>query len=109
MSISTCPIASVHAPLQQVWSLLSEPGNYAQWWDARTESIEPEGPAQPGQRIHGVAVALGIRGKVEVLVENVDESRHTLDLKTTLPLGITVFNHITCNELDSRSCQISFG
>ena len=109
MSMSTCPIASVQAPLQRAWSLLAEPANFAQWWDARTEGIEPEGPAQPGQRIHGALIALGIRGKIDVLVESVDESRHALDLKTTLPFGITVFNHIRCSELDARSCRISFG
>ncbi len=59
MSLRVYPIASVHAPIQRVWSFLSQPNNYAQWWDAKTIGIEPAGPAQPSQRIHARSVALG--------------------------------------------------
>lgn len=48
---NTCPIAAVHAHAERVWDLLSQPTNYAQWWDARTRAITPVGSAQPGQRI----------------------------------------------------------
>ncbi len=42
----------IHAPVEKVWPFLSEPANYALWWDAQTVSIVPEGRAQPGQKIH---------------------------------------------------------
>ncbi len=109
MSLRVCPIASVHAPIRRVWSLLSQPVNYARWWDATAESIQPKGHAQPGQRIHAHAFEFGIRWNLDVLVENVDESRHALDIMTTFPLGVIIFNHITCTELDSWNCQVSFG
>lgn len=109
MSVSVCPIARVNAPAERVWSFLSEPANYAQWWDAETLSIEPEGPAQMGQRIHAQAVALGLRRNFDVLVEDVEEVRRLIHLKTSLPLGITVANLITCTEIDAFTCQISFG
>jgi hypothetical protein len=51
MSFSTCPIATVHAPVEQVWRLLADPSRYDLWWNVRTVSIIPEGPAQPGQQI----------------------------------------------------------
>ena len=51
MSISTCPIATVEAPVEQVWQLLADPYNYGLWWDAETCSIEPAGPAKSWQRI----------------------------------------------------------
>ena len=50
MSFNTCPVATIDAPAERVWRLLAEPGGYAEWWDARTRSIIPEGPAQPGQQ-----------------------------------------------------------
>ena len=71
--------------------------------------ITPKGRAQPGQRIHAKTTELGIPWDVDVLVENVDEERHALDLMTTLPFGIIVFNHITCTALDPWSSQVSFG
>ncbi len=109
MSLRVCPIASVRAPVQGVWSFLSQPSNYALWWDAKTKSIEPEGPVQPGQRIRAQSRAFGLLWNVGLLVESVDESRHALDVMTSLPLGIIVFNHITCKELNASSCQVSFG
>lgn len=109
MTLRVCPIAHVRAPAKKVWSMLSQPANYALWWDARTISITPKGPAQPGQKIHARSRAFGIFWNVDVLVEQVDERHHTLDVMTTLPLGIILFNHIVITELDPWSCQLSFG
>lgn len=60
MSFSSCPVATVEAPIDQVWSLVANPVHYAQWWDAQTRSIVPGGPAQPGQQIFAQTTALGI-------------------------------------------------
>ena len=62
MSISTCPIATVEAPVEQVWRLRADPNNYGLWWDAETcwqFAMEPAGPAKPGQRITARTRALG--------------------------------------------------
>jgi hypothetical protein len=109
MSVSVCPIANIEAPLEKVWSFLSEPENYALWWDAQTRSISPAGHAIPGQKINAQSTAFGKRWNVNILVEGLDEKRHQIHLKTMLPLGITVFNHITCTPLKNAVTQVSFG
>ena len=109
MSISMCLVATIEAPAHQVWHLLSEPASYALWWDARTQSIRPQGPAQPRQQIFAQSEALGKRWEVQITVEAVDEERQQLQLTTRLPLGITVHTHITCTPLDTRRCQVVFG
>lgn len=109
MSVSICPIANVNAPLERVWGFLAEPANYALWWDARTRSISPTGSAHPGQKIMAQSSALGRQWEVNILVEGVDEPKHQLHLKTKLPLGITVFNHITCTALNKAATQVTFG
>jgi len=109
MTTSLCPIATVNAPLERLWGLLSDPAGYALWWDARTRSIIPPGPARPGQRVQADSRALGRRWDVTVTVEAVDEARHNLRLTTRLPLGITVYNSITCTPLGPTACRISFG
>ena len=109
MSVSVCPIAVIDASLERVWSFLSEPENYA-LWDARTRSISPAGHAVPGQVIRARTTALGKGWDVNILVEGLEEDRHQLHLKTMLPLGITVFNHITCTPVSSNAAtQVSFG
>ena len=109
MSFSTCPVAVIDAPVERVWSLFNQPTNYDRWWDATTLSIIPQGPAQPGQRVLAYSKAFGARWKVRLEVEGVDENRRQIDLKTELPLGITVRNHITCNAADEGRSLVSFG
>jgi hypothetical protein len=109
MSVFFCPVANIKAPLEQVWGFLSEPANYSLWWDAQTQEITPSGSAHPGQKIRAQSRAIGKRWAVNLLVESVDEQKHQLHLKTMLPLGITVFNHITCTTIDSAATQVTFG
>jgi len=109
MSVSICPIATINAPIEHVWRLLADPSRYALWWDAKTVSIVPEGPAQAGQQIFAATSALGRRWDVHLTVEAVSANRRQLDLLTQLPLGITVRNHITCTPLDNQRTYVSFG
>lgn len=109
MSLSTCPIATVEAPVERVWDLLADPNNYALWWDAETRSITPLGPAVAGQNITAETRALGKQWDVRITVESIDRDGRQIDLTTRLPFGITVYNHITCLALDRRRCRVSFG
>lgn len=109
MSFSTCPIAVVDAPVDQVWRLLANPAGYALWWDAQTRSIIPEGPAQPGQQIFAKTVEFGRSWDVHITIQAVTPEAHQLDLLTRLPVGITVFNHIACTALDDQRTRVSFG
>ncbi len=109
MAFSTCPIAVVHAPAERVWDLLSEPANYAQWWDAQTRAITPAGCAQPGQRIEAHTTALGRQWNVNITVERIDRTGRVIDLTTRLPFGIAVHNHIACAPIDATTCRVSFG
>ena len=109
MRISTCPIATVEAPAEQVWQLLADPLNYGLWWNAETRSIEPSGPAKAGQRISARTRALGKDWNVQITVASIDPDKRALDLTTQLPFGITVHNHLVCWKLDNQRCRVSFG
>ena len=109
MSVSVCPLATVHASVERVWTFVSEPANYALWWDAQTRSIVPEGAVSPGQKIYAQTTALGKHWNVNVTVEEVDEAKRQIHLTTVLPWGITVHNHIACIPLDDAHCRVSFG
>jgi hypothetical protein len=109
MSFTTCPVATVNAPADQVWNLLDTPANFARWWDADTCAIIPEGPAQPGQRIIAETSEFGRDWKLSLQVERVDEANRQLDLTTSLPFGITLHNHFTCSPVGEAQCLVSFG
>ena len=109
MSLSTCPIAIINAPLDHVWELLAEPANYDRWWDAQTQNIVPEGHAQAGQKIYAKTIEFGKAWELTATVDAVDEFKHRIDLTTYLPFGITGYNHITCTALPDGTTQVSFG
>ncbi len=109
MTISTCPIAVVNASVERVWTFLSEPANYALWWDAHTRAIVPEGRAHAGQKIYAQTFALGKQWDVKVIVQGLDESKHQIHLTTYLPFGITGYHHITCTTITNTTTQVSFG
>src|SRR4051812_1980556 len=100
MSLSVCPAARVEAPVERVWALLADPAQYDSWWDARVVRVEPAGVAQAGQLIRGRTRAFGREWPVSLRVVAVDPARHQLDLATTLPLGVTMRNHIACSQID---------
>jgi uncharacterized protein YndB with AHSA1/START domain len=105
MTVSTCPIATINAPIERVWELLAVPANYDLWWDAKTRSIVPEGRARVGQRVNAKAGGFNIL----LTVDTVDESKHKIDFTTKFPFGITGFNHLTCTALPNSTTQVSFG
>jgi hypothetical protein len=109
MSLSVCPIATVQASAEAVWSLLSEPDSYASWGDADTAMITPQGSAQSGQEISAHSRALGLSWSVHIRVESVDANLKELSLTTSLPLGITILNHIKVIPFDANTCRVSFG
>lgn len=109
MTIAVCPVATVGAPVERVWALLNAPETYDEWWDARTESVTPPGPATPGQIIRATSTGLGRRWPVTIRVEGVDTQQHTLDVRTTLPLGISVRQHLMVQPLDAESSRLTFG
>lgn len=109
MSLSVCPIATVQASDATIWSLLADPAAYAKWWDATTDVISPTGPAQPGQVIRAHSQSLGRNWKVRIRVDGIDSVRRELNLTTTLPLGITILNHIIVNVQDDHTSRVSFG
>ena len=109
MTVSVCPAATVAAPIEAVWAVLGDPAYYDEWWDAEMERIEPPGPAAPGQIVYATSRALGRRWRVETHVLGIDRQRHSIDLRTSLPLGIVVRNHLLCDALDPRTTRVTFG
>jgi hypothetical protein len=109
MPVSVCPAAIVAASVEMVWSLLMQPETYEQWWDFHAEQVNPPGPAAPGQVVSGWSKALGRKWPVSITVERMDEQRHQILLRTTLPLGMVVQNQIVSARVDVASCRVQFG
>jgi carbon monoxide dehydrogenase subunit G len=107
--LSVCPIATITAPVERVWALLADPSSYGRWIDGAVESLEPPGPARPGQVVIVAAPALGRRWRVRIAIQQVDAARHQIQFHVRLPFGVVEDSQITCTPLDERSCRVSYG
>jgi len=107
--VNVCPGAVVNASADRVWSVLSDPTRYDAWWDAQTDSVDPAGPAQPGQTILGSSRALGRRWRIITSVEAVETAARRLHLRTTLPMGLVIVNTISCSPAGPDRTRVQFG
>jgi uncharacterized protein YndB with AHSA1/START domain len=103
-----CPAATIAAPADVVWRLLTEPKTYDTWADARVERVNPPGVAQPGQVVQMSSGALGLRFKVRFDVERVDGASHDLEFRAQFPFGIRMHEHISVRPVGGGS-RVQYG
>jgi len=106
--LSTCPTATIHAPPDVVWLLLTDPAEYAHW-GLHVGSVDPPRLAHAGQRIELQDRALGRSFPVTVELRDVRESPHrALRLDVRLPFGVVNRELITCATLSEDACFVVF-
>jgi uncharacterized protein YndB with AHSA1/START domain len=106
--VTTCPMATVQAPLSKVWRLLSEPGAYDTWVDAVLVSTEPPGPLHAGQVILMRTRGAGRWWPVSFDILEVEPTEHRVALDVHLPLGIVNHEVITCRAVSDSQTLVGF-
>ena len=109
MAVSACPIGTVAAAADTVWSFLAAPERLDLWWDARVERVEPPGPMAAGQRIDASSRAFGHRFRVWFTVDAVDAASRRLQLTAHLPFGIVDQATLSVTPIDATASRLSFG
>lgn len=108
-TLSVCPVEDIAAPLDEVWSLLIDPGKLDLWWDAKLQRVNPAGTMVPGQVIDAAPRGFFKKFRIGLAVKEVNYAWHRLSLVASLPLGITDHVTILCMPLDSNRCRVGFG
>jgi uncharacterized protein YndB with AHSA1/START domain len=109
MVYAVCPTDVVNAPIERVWSLLTDPAGWGDFWDARVLDIEPAGPAAAGQRILLRSGPWPARFRLTFTFTKVDPANHTLDLDIRLPFGVVNDEHLACAAIDDVTCRVTYG
>jgi polyketide cyclase/dehydrase/lipid transport protein len=103
-----CPTAIVNAPIDVVWGLLMNTGGWGQFYDLRVMSVEPPGPAAPGQRLIGVPGRGLLPFRITFDFTEVDPVRHRLGFDGRIPFGIMVREDMKLMEIDDARCRVNY-
>jgi len=109
VGLSVCPSAVVAAPVDRVWDLLTRPEGFDKWADATLVSAEPDGAAQPGQKVHLVTGALGLKFAVTIDVLDIDRENHRLHFLVHLPFGVVNDETVTMAGAGEGNTLVRFG
>jgi hypothetical protein len=108
MGYASCPTDVVNAPIDIVWSLLTHPAAWGDFFDVRAVSVDPPGSTAVGQRVHAKSgprlLSLGLTFECT----DIDAAQHRLGLNVHLPLGINVREDLECISLDSTTCRVNY-
>jgi hypothetical protein len=105
---TSCPTSLVDAPIGVVWSLLTEPACWAEFFDIRISHIDPSGSAVVGQRIYAESGPRFLHLGVTLEYIYINASRGTIGLTAIFPLGITVRENLSCGIVSDTQCQVNY-
>jgi len=106
--LSACPAATVTAPIEIVWKLLTTPAGYETWVNARVERVAPTGPACPGQEVVLRGRAAARWWTMRVTIERVDAEAGSFAFRAELPLGVRLRDRISCVAI-AGGTRVQFG
>ena len=108
ITYAACPTDIVEAPIEVVWSLLTDLSGWGNFFDVRVTSVEPPGRASKGQRMLGESGPRWLHLGVSFEFTLIDEHHHKLEFAVKLPLGISVHEALDCVPLEGGRCRVNY-
>src|SRR5260370_6181521 len=108
MTYASGPTTVVNAPIDIVWTLLTEPAGWGDFFDVRISAVEPAGSAFVGQRFYGESGWRFLHIGLKFEYTEVNAAQHKLGLNVQLPFGVIVREDLDCIPLTSTQCRVSY-
>ena len=108
MTHTSCPTAIVDAPIELVWSLLTNPAGWGEFFDLRVTAVIPPGPAAIGQIVEAITGTRFLPLKLRFEIVDIDAANHDLRIDGALPFGLRIREDMTCRSLDKASCRVTY-
>jgi hypothetical protein len=103
-----CPTAIVEAPISVVWGLLMNTAGWGRFYDLKVLSVDPPGPAAPGQRLVGAPGSGLLPFRITFDFTEVDAVRHRLGVDGRLPFGMKVREDMNLVPVDDVRCRVNY-
>jgi hypothetical protein len=108
MTYSSCPTDIVNAPVNVVWSLLTDPTGWEKVFDVRIVEIRPRGPAAVTQTVYAESGPSFLHLKVEIQFFKIDSAHYALNLNVRLPFQLMVYESLTCVPLSVEQTLVNY-
>jgi hypothetical protein len=102
---SACPVATIDAPIEVVWNLLTNFAGWGDFYDVRV--LDPPGPACVGQQMRGESGPRWLHLGVSFEFTRI-EAHRKLELDIKLPFRITVHEDMDCVPLEGGRCRVNY-
>jgi len=108
VAYSSCPTSIVNAPVEIVWTLLTRPEEWGDFYDVRVRSVEPAGAAVVGQTVFAESGPRLLHLPLEFRFTKIDAANYELGLDVKFPFGITVREDLSCVPIGPDQCRVSY-
>jgi hypothetical protein len=98
----------INAPIGVVWSLLTNPARWGDFFDIRITRVEPPGPTAVGHRVYGESGPHFLHLKLSFEFTHISLQDHELRLNVRLPLGVIVREELNCVPLGVEQCRANY-
>jgi hypothetical protein len=108
MNYSSCPTSIVDAPVELVWTLLTRPEGWGDFYDLRVTAVDPAGPAVQGQTVLAESGPQFLHLKLQFRFVQIDALNYKLGLDARFPFGLTVRENLACVPLGPEQCRVNY-
>ena len=108
MKCTSCPTGAVDAPVEVVWTLLTHPEGWGNFYNVRITAADPAGPAVAGQTVFAESGPEFLHLKLQFQFVDIDALNHQLVFDARFPFGITVREDLSCVPLGQQQCRVNY-
>jgi Polyketide cyclase / dehydrase and lipid transport len=108
MKYTSCPTGVVNAPVEVVWTLLTHPEGWGDFYNLRITAADPAGPAVVGQTVFAESGPQFLHLKVRFRFVGIDALNYKLVFDVRFPFGVTVREDLSCVPLGPQQCRVNY-
>jgi hypothetical protein len=108
MKYASCPTGVVNAPVEVVWTLLTHPEGWGDFYNMRITAADPAGPAVVGQTVFAQSGPEFLHLKLQFRFTEIDALNYKLRFDARFPFGVTVREDMSCIPLGQQQCRVNY-